>query len=404
MKRAHKIKLEPTSEQELYFIRACGTARFAYNWGLSEWMRMHADGESVSEAHLQKKLNSIKRAQFPWMLDVTKAVPQQALKNLGIAYDNFFRNVKAGRKPGFPKFKKKGVRDSFRADNGPQSSSDDAVKVFKKAIKLPFIGWVRMRENVRFSGRNTSAVVSRAADGWYVSVLIDTHDSLSGPLDRGIVGVDLGIRALATLSDGIIFPTLKPNRLAHDKIVRLSRGVSRKKKGSNNRRKAIAKLSRLHLRIANRRHDTLHKLTTFLATSYSVIGIEDLNVIGMLSNHCTARSVADAGFAEFRRQLEYKAEMTGARVHVVSRWFPSSKMCSNCGVIVETLGRNPILLCECGNRMDRDVNAAINLKMAASSAVSACGEDGSGVADDCGVKPSTVKQEIVEACKCVQIL
>lgn len=395
MHRVHKIKLDPTAVQEEYFRRACGVARFAFNWALAEWKAEYEAGGKPNEAALRKRLNAIKAEHFPWMSEVTKVAPQNAIKNVGIAFQNFFRRVKQGGKPGYPRFKKKGMHDSFRADNGPQNSESHAVECVGKTIKLSRCGVVRMREELRFVGRTLAATVSRMADGWYVAVLVDTTDCLSGPLHRGTVGVDLGIKEFATLSTGEIIPALKPHRAAHQRLVRLSRSLSRKQKGSSNRAKAKTKLAKLHQRIGNIRTNALHKLTTKLATEFDTIAIEDLSVSGMLRNRHLARSIADAGFSEFRRQLEYKAVMTGAHVHVVDRFFPSSKTCHSCGTIHPMKLSDRIMVCDCGNIMDRDLNAAMNLKNnAASSAVPACGEEGSGSDRKIKVKPASAKQEV----------
>lgn len=405
MHRAHKIKLQPTKEQEQYFARSCGVARFAFNWALAEWKRQYEAGGKPSEISLRKQLNSIKATEFPWMSEVTKCAPQQAIKNVGTAFQNFFRRVKQGKKTGYPKFKKKGLHDSFRADNGPKDADSHAVECVSKTVKLPKIGVVKMRESLRFSGRTLSATVSKQADGWYVTLLVDTSDCLSGPLDRGVVGVDLGIKELATLSTGEVVPSLKPHKAAHARLVRLSRSLSRKQKGSSNRAKAKAKLAKLHQRIANIRTDALHKLTTKLATKFDTIGIEDLNVKGMLRNHCLARSIADAGFAEFRRQMEYKSLMTGAKIVVVDRFFPSSKTCHACGTIHSMKLSDRVMVCDCGNVLDRDLNAALNLKnKAVSLTASACGEEGSDVVQYGNVKLASVKQEIAGLSRNAQTL
>lgn len=396
MHRAHKIRLMPTQEQAIYFAKSCGVARHAYNWALAQWKQQYEAGGKPSEMSLRKQYNAIKPTEFPWALEVTKNAPQQAIKNLGTAFQNFFRNVKQGKKPGYPKFKKKGVRDSFRADNGPQKAGENAVKVVGKTVKLPKVGIVKMREELRFDGQVVSATVSRMADGWYVTLLVDTTDCLSGSLGGGIVGVDLGIKEFATLSNGEVIPALKPHRAAHRQMVRLSRSLSRKKKGSSNRAKAKAKLARLHQRISNVRIDALHKLTHKLATEFDTIAIEDLNVKGMMRNRHLARSIADAGFAELRRQLEYKSLMTGAKVVVIDRFFPSSKTCSQCGEIHDMKLSDRVMVCDCGNVLDRDLNAALNLKnKAASYAVPACGEEGSGQGARVKTKPASVKQEAI---------
>jgi len=362
MIRVHKIKLEPTAAQEDYFRRACGTARFAYNWALAEWDRQRKAGEKPTEAALRKQLNAIKTEQFPWMSEVTKNAPQQAIKNVGLAFQHFFRRVKLKQKPGYPRFKQKGIRDSFRADNGPGTFSTDG-----KVLKLPRVGGIRMREQLRFVGVAKSAAVSRMADGWYVSISVETETRLQAVANKGACGVDLGVNTLAAIASGSgveVVPALRPHRAAHKRLVRLSRSLSRKVKGSANRAKAKAKLARLHLRIANVRKDALHKLTTGLATRYSTIGIEDLNVRGMMGGNL-ARSVADVGFHEFRRQLEYKAAMTGAQVIVLDRFFPSSQLCSRCGErhpeMTRRGGNASRMVCRCGCNTDRDENAAINI-------------------------------------------
>lgn len=405
MHRVHKIKLDPTQEQAIYFARACGVARFAFNWALAAWKEEYEAGGKPNEAALRKRLNAIKGEQFPWMSEVTKVAPQNAIKNVGIAFKNFFNRVKKGGKPGYPRFKRKGLHDAFRADNGPANATSNAFECVGKTIKLPKCGVVRMREALRFEGRTLAATVSKMADGWYVAILVETNDCLSGPLDRGTVGVDLGIKEFATLSSGPPVPPLKPHRAAHARLVRLSRSLSRKQKGSANRAKAKTKLAKLHQRIGNVRKDALHKLTTRLATEFDTIGIEDLNVAGMLRNRCLARSIADAGFGEFRRQLEYKAAMTGAKVVVVDRFFPSSKTCSVCGTIHPMRLSDRVMVCDCGNVMDRDLNAAMNLKnKAASSAVSACGEESSGQGRKTVTKLASLKQEIADLHRKVQAL
>jgi len=383
MLRVHKIKLDPNQAQAVYFAKACGVARHAYNWALAEWKRQYEAGEKPNEAALRKLYNRIKPVEFPWALEVTKCAPQQAIKNAGTAYKNFFDRLKKGKKGaevGYPKFKKKGVHDSFRADNGPATKGTNAVPVDGKKIRLPIIGWIRMREEVRFSGTIQSTTVSRMADGWYVSVLVETADTLKAVSNGGTVGVDLGLKRFATLSTGEFIVGPKPHRALGKRLRRLNQSLSRKTKGSANFRKAKAKLSKLHKRIADIRQDAVHKLSHRLVTEYSVIGIEDLNVKGMGRNGRLGRSVGDAGMRMFRTQIEYKAAMVGAFVYTHPRFAPSSKVCSGCGQIQDMPLGKDTLSCDCGLVIDRDMNAALILKSAASSAVSACGENGSGVA------------------------
>lgn len=388
---SHRIALAPNDRQATYFARASGTARFAYNWALAEWQRQYQEGGKPSEAALRRQLNDIKGAQFPWMLEVTKNAPQQAIKNLGAAFKRFFAGD--GK---YPRFKKKGVHDSFRADNGSDTNHPDAVEVKGRRVKLPVIGWVKMREALRFSGKVKSAVVSRTADRWFVSLHVEIDHTTPVRENQAVGGVDLGVSSLATLSDGSRVSGPKALRSNLARLKRLSRSLSRKVKGSAHWHKAKAKIARLHARIGNIRADALHKLTTELVGRFTVIGIEDLNVRGMMANDRLSRSIADMGFHEFRRQLTYKAAMYGSRVVVAGRWHPSSKTCSACGAVLEAL---PLSVREwqcsdCGAHHDRDVNAAKNLrKIAVSSTVKACGEEGSGLGLTAKVKPASVKQE-----------
>ena len=388
---AHKIALDPNDKQATYFARASGVARFAYNWALAEWQRQYTAHQAdpavpkPSQMALRRQLNSLKHEQFPWMAEVTKNAPQMAIIQLGNAFTNFF----AGRAK-YPRFRKKGVHDRFTLTN-------DQFEVDASRIRLPHLGWVRMREPLRFHGKILAATVSRVADRWFVSITVDTPDAPHQPAEnQGAVGVDVGVSALATLSTGEQVAGAKPHTALLQRVKRLSRRLSRKQTGSANRHKAKATLARIHVRIANIRSDALHKLTTDLTRRFHTIGVEDLHVRGMMANRHLARSIADMGFHECRRQLDYKAQRRGGQMVVADRWFPSSKTCSCCGTVMKTL---PLSVrewtCEaCGAAHDRDVNAAKNLeRYAVSSTVSARGGEGAGLARKRKVKPSPVKQE-----------
>jgi len=389
---AHKIALDPNNVQATYFARAAGTARFAYNWALAEWQRQYEACKTdtalpkPSQMALRRQLNGIKGEQFPWMLEVTKNAPQMAIIQLGAAFKNFF----AGRTK-YPKFRKKGLHDRF-------SLTNDQFSIDGSRIRIPHLGWVRMRETLRFTGKIMSATVSRVADKWFVSITVDTPDDSHLPKaeNQGAVGVDLGVSALATLSTGEIVTGPKAHKALLSRLQRLSRGLSRKVKGSENRKQAKLKLARLHARIGNVRSDGLHQLTTELTRRFHTIGIEHLNVRGMVKNRHLSRAVSDMGFFEFRRQLDYKAAQRGGMIVVADRWYPSSKTCSACGHRLETLSLSvrDWTCPECGSVHDRDVNAAINLRnLAVSSTVSACGEEGSGLGRKLKAKPASVKQE-----------
>ncbi|WP_295435295.1 RNA-guided endonuclease TnpB family protein, partial [uncultured Thiodictyon sp.] len=333
-----------------------------------------------------RQLNAIKREQFPWMLEVTKCAPQQAIMQLGEAFKNFF----AGRAK-YPRFHKKGRNDSFALDNGH-------FVLDGSRIRLPHLGWVRIRETLRFTGKIVSATISRTADRWFVAVVVDTDQILTRSAEnQGVVGVDLGVTRLATLSNGEQVSGPKAHKAELKRMERLNRSLSRKVKFSRNWRKTKAKLARLHARIANVRLNAMHTLTSDLARRFHTIGIEDLNVRGMVQNRHLARAVSDMSFFEFRRQLEYKSALRGGRVVVADRWYPSSKTCSGCAHQIDSL---PLAVRQwdcpaCGSSHDRDLNAAINLAhYAASSAVSACGGEGAGAGRKVRTKPAPVKQEV----------
>jgi len=388
---AHRIALHPNNVQATYLARAAGVARFAYNWALSEWRRQYvahqADPElpTPSQFSLRRQLNAIKREQFPWMMNVTKCAPQMAIIQLGEAFKNFFAH-----RARYPKFRRKGVDNRFTLTN-------DEFRVDGKRFYIPKLGWVRMREALRFTGRIVSATVSRRADRWHVSITVDATDaSLSPAENQGVVGIDLGVSALATLSTGEQWLGPKPLRSLLDRLRQLARSLSRKVKGSRNRDRVKRRLARLHARIANMRRDGLHKLTTSVTRRFHTIGIEDLNVKGMLANRHLSRAIADMGFHELRRQLSYKAAWRGGHVVVVDRWYPSSKTCSCCGYRLKelALGTRSWTCPGCGVHHDRDINAAVNLKnMAMSSIATACGGNGSGPMREHGTKPVPAKQE-----------
>jgi putative transposase len=388
---AHRIRLDPNNAQATYLARAAGTARFAYNWALDEWQKQYEACKTDPtlpqpyEAALRRQLNSIKREQFPWMLEVTKNAPQLAITQLGRAFKNFF----AGRTR-YPRFRQKGRDDRF-------SLANDQFRVEGNRIRIPKLGWVRMRETLRFAGHIMSASIRRVASHWYVSITVDVFDPPMPPAEnQGAVGVDLGVTTLATLSTGEMFDGPKALRALVARLRKLSRAMSRKTKGSCNRAKAKLKLAKLHVRIACIRQNSLHQLSTSITRRFHTVGIEHLNVKGMLGNRHLARAIADMGFYELRRQLEYKAGWRGGQIVLVDRWYPSSKLCSCCGYRLRTLGLDVRRwICPgCGVLNDRDVNAAINLRnVAVSSTASACGGDGTGLARKRGAKPAPVKQE-----------
>lgn len=368
--KAHKVALDLTNIQATHLARAAGTARFAYNWALARWQEQYeatkTDPQAVkpSQLSLRRELNAIKAESFPWMADVTKCAPQESIINLGAAFSAFF----AGRAK-YPRFKRRGVHDSFKLSAG-------TFKVSGNRIRLPKIGWLRMAETYRFpEATPISAIISRTAGRWYVSIVAEVETAIA-PAPAGVLGVDVGVHEYVC-SDGTRHRVPRAYRASERQLRRAQQALSRKEKGSNNRAKARSKVAKIHARTANIRNDWLHKTTTAIANSASVVGIEDLNVKGMTRNRYLAKSVLDAGFAEFRRQLEYKTAERGSKLVVADRWYPSSKICSACGAKTKSLPLNirAWICTACNISHDRDLNAAINLMAyAASSAVTACGE------------------------------
>lgn len=395
--RAHLIRLNPTPEQVVYFRKACGVARHAYNWALSQWKDARSKGERVKIADLKKRYNAVKGEQFPWCYEVTKCAPEQAFSDLKAAFDNYWRMKKEGTLPklkhprkdgeegGFPHFKsKKRDRLSFYLAN-------DKFSVEGHTLRVPKLGNVNMTEELRFSGKILSAVISERAGWWFISISVEMEQEI--PQHTGdSVGIDLGLKTLATLSTGEVYENQRHYRKGLGRIKGLSKGLSRKQEGSKNRWKNVRKLARAHYRVACQRADTLHNMTTHVARTYKVIGMEDLSTKGMLANYKLAQAVSDASFFEVQRQLCYKSDACGGYVQLVSRWYPSSKTCHRCGWVKEDLALlDREWTCGgCGVTHERDYNAALNIEkealrlvtddsvVASSSRKFACGVGGSG--------------------------
>lgn len=371
MQTAHKIELNPNNKQKTYFKKACGVARFAFNWGLAEWNRLYElnrklpleERIKISGMSLKKSFNAIKHEKFPWALEVTKYAAQQPFIDLQNGFNRFFN--KKGKKP---KFKKKGKsEDSFYVGG-------DQIKVKGKNIHVPNLGLVRIKECPRYTGKINSATFSRVADKWFVSIQYELPDMIDVRVKRdAIVGIDLGINYMAVTSDGHAIESPRPLSKIIRQLKREQRVLSKKnrvakKEGrelshSKNYQKQKLKVAKLHYRVFCKRDDALHKVTSFLANNYRSIAIEDLNVKGMVKNHNLARAIQDVGFGKFRRLLAYKTERNGGELYVVDRFFPSSKRCSKCHKIKDVLLLSErVYTCECGYIGNRDLNAAENLK------------------------------------------
>ena len=393
---AVKVALDPTPTQERLLLSHAGAARFAFNAGLAH-VKDALDAGAKPEwsfYSLRKWWNANKDTLAVgddgviWWRENSKEAYSSGLEALAKGLSNWAKSRKGarkGRRVGFPRFKSKDrVTPRFAYTTG----SFGLVQGDPKALRLPKIGRVHCMENVaeRVDGaRVLRMTVSQRAGRWYASLTVERDDKPVMKVPRGgAVGVDLGVKNLATLSDGTIIKNPRPLRKAERRLKRAQKALSRKVKGSNRRAKARAKVARIHAHVANCRIDAIHKATTWLASTYSDISIEDLNAAGMVKNHHLAKGVSDAAFGEFRRQLEYKTTRTGATLHVINRWYPSSKTCSACGAVKAKLSLSErTYRCEhCGLTMDRDLNAAINIEVAGSAPETLNAHRGTGRRND----------------------
>ncbi|NEP90565.1 MAG: IS200/IS605 family element transposase accessory protein TnpB [Okeania sp. SIO2C2] len=351
--KSFKTKLKLNNQQKTIVAKHAGVARHAYNWGLATCIKEYEETQKRPSAiTLHKRLVAEVKSINPWYYEVSKCAPQQALRDLERAFKNFLTIPKRG----FPKFKKKGGKDSFYLEG--------SIKILKgNYIKLPRIGIVKTYE-ILPSVLIKNVTISKRAGNWYISFKYDLEPAPNSPVKkRAVIGVDVGINTLATCSDGTTYANVKAYRQAKKRLVRHQGAVSKKVIGSKNRIKAVKRLAKAHKKVANIRADTLHKITTWLAKNHSTIVIEDLNVSGMLKNHQLASAIADCGFYEFKRQLTYKCEWYGSELVIADRFYPSSQICSHCGHQQKmSLSMRTYECGHCGFTADRDFNAAVNLE------------------------------------------
>jgi putative transposase len=365
VKRAYRFRFYPTPEQEMILAKTFGCARFAYNYMLrlrtDAWFK---EQKRVGYHETSTLLTELKKTpEHAWLNEVSSVPVQQALRHLQTAFNNFF-----AKRAAYPTFKRK---------DGPQSAeyTTSAFKWDGKSLKLAKMDEplaIRWSRQIPKAAKVTMVTVSKDAAGrYFVSLLCD--DTVSPkPEAAGKVGIDLGLTHFAILSTGEKIAAPNTFRKYEAKLAKLQRRLAKKQKGSKNRAKARLKVARLHAKIADARRDFLHKLSTRLINENQVIAVESLSVSNMQKNRCLSKSIADASWSEFVRQLEYKARWYGRELIGIDRWYPSSKRCSDCGY---TMPKMPLSVrewvCpECGSTHDRDVNAARNI-LAAGLAVSA---------------------------------
>lgn len=378
---AVKVALDPSPAQERLLLSHAGAARFAFNAGLAHVQEAIEAGVKpewsfyslVRWWNANKDTLAVGDDGVPWWAENSKEAANTGLRSLAAALSNWAKSRKGqrkGKRVGFPRFRAKDrATPRFAYTTGRFGLIDGDPK----ALRLPRIGRVHCMENVaaRVGGACVLRMtVSRRAGRWYASLTVERDDKpVTKPPRGGAVGVDLGVKTLATLSDGTVIETPRYLRKSERRLKMAQKALSRKVKGSNRRAKARAKVARIHAHVANQRQDAIHKATTMIAQTYLHISVEDLNVVGMVKNHRLAKAVSDASFGEFRRQLDYKTARTGAALHVVDRWYPSSKTCSKCGRVKAKLSlAERVYRCDgCGLAMDRDLNAAVNILVAGSA-------------------------------------
>lgn len=355
---AHKIEIRPTKEQEEKLLQWVGTARHCYNNLLAHFSQ---DGVKWSKKEARQFFYNTLRVENTWYTETSQDLQQSVIDDLDCAYKNFFKTKK-----GYPKFHKRGIKDSFSIRSKIKFKVVGNKLFIEKFNKGKNGIPLKLREKLRFTGVPKQVTISTKAGKWFASILVEVEQGYNckQPKDNTSVGMDLGIKTLVTTSDGQSIG--KSNKLSKqlNKLAKLQQRMAKQEKGSNRRAKTKQKIQKLYYYVSCQKKALLHSVSDYLTYEYKTICMEDLDVNGMLEkgNKNLSRMIADVGFYELRRQIEYKSFLRGGSVKFVDRYFPSSKMCSCCGIIKEDLKLSDRKYqCSCGLVIDRDLNAAINI-------------------------------------------
>ena len=359
--RAYKYRLYPNKKQQELINKTIGCCRFVYNHYLAQRIELYkTEQKSINYNACANDLKNLKK-QYEWLREVDSISLQQTLKDLDLAYQNFFRRVKNGEKEvGFPKFKsKKNPKQSYRTQKINNNISIDGSK-----IKLPKLGLIKFANSRCFNGRITSCTISKTNAGkYFVSVLVE-EEIQELPQNNNAIGFDLGIKKYMVTSDGEIVENPRTLNKYEKKLIKLQRQLAKKQKGSNRYKKQALKIAKLHEKIRDTRTDFLHKLSSQIIKENQLIISENLNVKGMVQNHKLAKAISDVSWSEFCRMIGYKSKWYGRTYHKIDRYFASSQTCNVCGyknTDTKDLNVRQWICPQCNTNHDRDVNAAVNI-------------------------------------------